>query len=146
MAVKTCLLPAGHCFSPLETAVPLPGGHSVWLQTRARPVDCQKYLKAVTIQQGSVAPLPTMPSHQMHSSHPSIHLPCMCQALCLVLQKLQEEKHSPCLQGTPKQTEKTIWVTDALIKVCPGCCGNTEIGYLTNAGWGWGRGDRERIP
>lgn len=69
-------------------------------------------------------------------SHPFIHSPSMCQSLCLVLQKLREEKHSPCLQGTPRQIEETVWVTGGVTKVCPGCCGNTERGHLTSTGVG----------
>lgn len=105
-----------------------------------------KSLKAVTIQQGSMAPLLTVssrqvcyPTHPIHSFHPSVHSTSMCQALCLVLQKLREEKHSPCLQGTPRQVEETVWVTDAVIRVCPGCCGSEERGQLTNTGVGVGK-------
>lgn len=65
----------------------------------------------------------------------------MCQALCLALQELREEKKSsPCLQGTPRLIEETVWVTDAVIKVCPGCCGSTGRGHLTEL-WGGGEED-----
>lgn len=78
--------------------------------------------------------LPTHPS--INSFIPPIHSFTLCVPSTAVLQKLQEEKHRCCLRGTPSPTEETAWVTDGVIKMCPGCCGNTERGHLTGTGVG----------
>lgn len=116
MAVKTCL---SHTDSPVESSVPLLGAAPSPAADQSQ--GCRwsgNSLKAVTIEQGLVAPLPTVLSHQVHSSNPPTHSASMCQALCLVLQELREGKHRPCLQGTLSQTEEIVWVTDAMVRVC----------------------------